>query len=130
MKPNPSKTQVCAFHFINQQASRKLQVIWEGKKLEPCFTPKYFGVTLDQSLTYRTHCLNTKRKVSARSNILQKLSSTYFKNISYSQHHQETRPHNSPCQVIVTWHGLLWEYATEYAFPGADLVMPNEWMSP
>lgn len=73
LKPNPQKTQVCAFHLRNRQAGRKLKVSWEGTELEHCFTPKYLGVTLDRSLTYRQHCLNTKQKVAARNNIIRKL---------------------------------------------------------
>uniref|UniRef100_A0A803SZ68 Reverse transcriptase domain-containing protein n=1 Tax=Anolis carolinensis TaxID=28377 RepID=A0A803SZ68_ANOCA len=74
LKPNPSKTQVCAFHLRNREANRKLKVTWEGQELEHCFHPKYLGVTLDRTLTYRKHCMNTKHKVAARNNILRKLT--------------------------------------------------------
>lgn len=36
--------------------------------------PKYLGITLDRSLTYRFHCENTKHKIMTRNGILRKLS--------------------------------------------------------
>lgn len=74
LKPNPTKTQVCAFHLRNNQANRKLQIEWKGVPLEHCPNPKYLGVTLDRALTYKQHCLNTKLKVSGRNNIIRKLT--------------------------------------------------------
>ncbi|KAL1448639.1 hypothetical protein WDU94_001908 [Cyamophila willieti] len=76
LKPNPSKTQVCAFHLNNFEAKRKLKVVWSGQELEHCYNPKYLGVTLDRTLTYKKHCQNTKMKVSARNNIIRKLTGT------------------------------------------------------
>lgn len=76
LKPNPSKTQSCSFHLKNRQAKRKLQVKWEGVTLNHTPHPKYLGVTLDRSLTYREHCINTKAKVNTRNNLLKKLVHT------------------------------------------------------
>lgn len=76
LKPNPAKTQVCAFHLKNKQARRKLQVEWKGIPLEHCPNPRYLGVTLDRALTFKRHCLNTKLKVSGRNNIVRKLTSS------------------------------------------------------
>ena len=70
LKPNPAKTQTCAFHLRNKQATRKLQIRWKGEPLEHCPNPKYLGVTLDRALTYKRHCFNTKLKVSGRNNII------------------------------------------------------------
>lgn len=75
LKPNPSKTQVCAFHLKNAEARRELEINWRGERLEHCPTPRYLGVTLDRTLSFRQHCINTKGKVSARNNILRKLTS-------------------------------------------------------
>ncbi|KAK9702123.1 hypothetical protein QE152_g30136, partial [Popillia japonica] len=49
---------------------------WRGERLEHCTTPRYLGVTLDRTLSFRQHCINTKGKVSARNNILRKLTGT------------------------------------------------------
>lgn len=76
LRPNPSKTLVCAFHLRNKQASRRLQITWRGMSLQHCPNPKYLGVTLDRALTYKQHCTNTKLKVSSRNNILRKITST------------------------------------------------------
>ena len=76
LKPNPTKTQTCAFHLKNRQATRKLQITWEDTPLVHCPTPKYLGVTLDRALTYKKHCHNTKQKVAARNNIIRKLTGT------------------------------------------------------
>lgn len=74
LRPNPTKTQVCAFHLKNHQANKKLNVKWQGQQLEHCNNPRYLGVSIDRTLTYREHCQNTKKKVCARNNIIQKLT--------------------------------------------------------
>jgi hypothetical protein len=76
LKPNPTKTQVCAFHLKNSQASRELNIIWEDCRLDHTFSPRYLGVTLDRSLTFKKHCLNTKQKVAARNNVIRRITGT------------------------------------------------------
>ncbi|XP_063620938.1 uncharacterized protein LOC134793329 [Cydia splendana] len=76
LRPNPAKTQVCAFHLKNRQATRQLNLLWEGCRLDHTFAPKYLGITLDRSLTYKSHCLNTKQKVAARNNIIRRITGT------------------------------------------------------
>ena len=49
-----------------------LNIIWHGKKLKNTAYSKYFGVTLDQSLTFKKHIQNCKAKVCRRNNILRK----------------------------------------------------------
>ena len=55
LRANPDKTQVTAFHLQNREAKRLLQVSWNGVDLENTDTPKYLGVTLDSTLSYKTH---------------------------------------------------------------------------
>lgn len=74
LKPNPTKTQVCAFHLRNKEAKRTLNLKWQGERIFHCFTPKYLGVALDRTLSFKQHCLNTKGKVSSRNNILRCLT--------------------------------------------------------
>ena len=73
LRPNPAKTQLTAFHLKNHQADRKLNVTWNGTKLEHTHSPVYLGITLDRSLTYRNHCIKTRAKLSSRNNLLRKL---------------------------------------------------------
>ena len=44
--------------------------------LENTDTPKYLGVTLDRTLSYKTHIHNTKMKVATRNNLLKKLANS------------------------------------------------------
>ena len=76
LKPNASKTQVCAFHLRNREANRSLRVTWSGTSLEYHPNPLYLGVKLDRTLCYRSHILSTKAKVNTRNNILRKLTNS------------------------------------------------------
>jgi hypothetical protein len=70
LRPNPSKTQVWDFHLRTTEAKRKLQVSWKGSTLDQTDQPKYLGITLDRSLTYRHHCIKTRQKVTRKNNLL------------------------------------------------------------
>ena len=63
LKPNASKTQVCAFHHRNREANRPLRVAWSGTPLEYHPNSLYLGVKLDRPLSYRSYILSTKAKV-------------------------------------------------------------------
>ena len=67
-----------AFHLRNREAKRSLQVSWNGVDLENTDTPKYLGVTLDRTLSYKTHIHNTKMKVATRNNLLKKLANSMW----------------------------------------------------
>ena len=102
LRANPSKTQVCAFHLRNREASRKLNVSWSGTPLESCDNPVYLGVTLDRCLSFKTHIEKTKAKVCTRNNIVSKLTGT--------------RWGASPCTLRSTALALCYS-AAEYACP-------------
>ena len=70
VRANPEKTQVTAFHLRNKDAKRSLKVVWNKTELENTTHPKYPGVTLDRSLSYKQHIQNTKMKVATRNNLL------------------------------------------------------------
>ena len=76
LRPNPAKTQLTAFHLKNRHADRKLNVTWNGTKLDHTNSPVYLSITLDRSLTYRNHCMKTRAKLSSRNNLLRKLHGT------------------------------------------------------
>ena len=53
-----------------------LQVTFNGVVLKHNFNPKYLGITLDRSLTFKQHILNTANKIKTRNNLLYKLASS------------------------------------------------------
>ena len=62
---------------------------WNGIDLENTAYPKYLGVTLDRTLNYKQHILNTKMKVATRNNLLknwQTLSGEQMQEQSEPQH--------------------------------------------
>ena len=59
LRANPDKTQVTAFHLRNKEANRSLKVEWNRTKLENTPHPKYLGVILDRTLSYKENIHNT-----------------------------------------------------------------------
>ena len=76
LNANPTKTQVCAFHLNNHQANRKLEIHWNGQKLQNESFPVYLGVTLDRTLSFNRHASNVKAKIATRNNLLSKLANS------------------------------------------------------
>ena len=76
LKPNQANTQICCFHVKIRDAKRKLNVIWNGLELVHYPNPIYLGVTLDHTLSFKQHDLNTKAKVNTINNLLRKLTSS------------------------------------------------------
>ena len=76
LKPNPSKTEVNTCHLNNREAHRKLNILFDGKALEHNPNPKYLGVTLDRTLTFKKHLDNTAKKINTRIDIIRKLAGT------------------------------------------------------
>ena len=50
--------------------------MWNKTELENATHPKYLGVTLDRSLSYRQHLRNTKMNVATHNNQLNKLATS------------------------------------------------------
>ena len=76
LRANPDKTQVTAFHMKNREAKRALEVKWNNTDLENAPHPKYLGVILDITLSYKQHTHKTSMKVATRNNLLKKLSNS------------------------------------------------------
>ena len=62
------------FHLNNKETKRKLKVIFNNKTLPFCSEPKYLGVTLDRSLTYRRHLESLRNKWTSRVALLRRLA--------------------------------------------------------
>lgn len=76
LKPNPSKSEACCFHLNNREANRELRVVFENIFVPNVFFPKYLGVTLDRTLSYKNHIEKLSKKLSSRVNIIRKLAGT------------------------------------------------------
>lgn len=74
LQPNPSKSEVCAFHLSNRLANQELDVVLCGSRIRHNPNPTYLGVTLNRSLTYRKHVSDVSQKVKSRNNMLRKLA--------------------------------------------------------
>ena len=61
---------------MNREVKRSLKIAWNGVDLENTAYPKYLGVTLDRTLSYKQHILNTKMKVATRNNLLKILANS------------------------------------------------------
>jgi len=70
LKLSETKTVSAAFHLNNREAKRELNVNIDGKPLSFCPEPKYLGVTLDRSLTYRRHLESLRKKLTSRAALL------------------------------------------------------------
>ena len=76
LNPNPGKTKVCLFHLKNHLARKTLDITWEGKLLEFTEHPVYLGVTLDRTLSFKTHVDKLRKKLSPRNNLVASLANS------------------------------------------------------
>jgi Reverse transcriptase (RNA-dependent DNA polymerase)/Endonuclease/Exonuclease/phosphatase family len=76
LTPSVTKTESACFHLSNRMAHIPLEVTFNGAVLKHNFNPKYLGITLDRSLTYKQHIQNTAGKLKTRNNLLHKLASS------------------------------------------------------
>ena len=65
LKVNTTITVSTAFHLNNKEAKRELKVNFNNENLPFCSEPKYLGVTLDRSLTYRRHLESLRKKTTS-----------------------------------------------------------------
>ena len=92
------------FHLYYKQAARKLKVTLAGDVLVHDFAPKYPGVALDRSPTYKKPTEHVRDKVKSRCNIIGKLAGTdwvhqllYFAHLLLLCYIQSQ---NSVCQCV------------------------------
>ena len=76
LRMNTTKTVSSVFHLDNRQANRALRIKVGNITIPSDPTPKYLGITLDRSLTYKGHLEGTARKIGKRNCILRKIAGT------------------------------------------------------
>jgi len=76
-KLSTTKTVSAVFHLNNKEAKRELKVNFNNESLPFCSEPKYLGVTLDRSLTYRRHLESLRKKLTSRVALLRRLAGDY-----------------------------------------------------
>ncbi|KAJ3581524.1 hypothetical protein NHX12_016552, partial [Muraenolepis orangiensis] len=70
------KTVSAAYHLCNGEAKRELSVSVDNKRLEHQLAPKYLGVRLDRTLSYKRHLEEVRAKVTARVSLIRRLAGT------------------------------------------------------
>jgi hypothetical protein len=63
---------MCVFHFNRHAANKQLDVMFNGTSIKHVDYPKYLGVTLDRTLTFKSHLGKAAKKVSPRVNMVRK----------------------------------------------------------
>ena len=76
LKVNISKTVYTIFTKSHNLAKSKLDITFQGKKLEKDDNPVYLGVTLDRQMSLKDHTQKVKNKATKRLNLLKRLAST------------------------------------------------------
>jgi hypothetical protein len=67
---NPGKTEMCVFQHNTHAAIKQLDVMFNGNfNHKHVDHPKYLGVTLDQTLTFKSHLEKAAKKVSSQVNL-------------------------------------------------------------
>ena len=70
------KTVSAAFHLCNREARRELEISVDNKPLEFHQAPKYLGVRLDRTLSYKQHLEEVRAKVTAKVSLICRLAGT------------------------------------------------------
>ena len=76
LKMSTSKSISAYFHLYNREENETLKIQTVNGMLPADKNPKYLGVTLDRSLTYRKHIDSDVQKLKKRNNLLRKISGT------------------------------------------------------
>ena len=64
LKLNTTKTVSSVFHLANHRAGYKINIQISSERLPFARTPKYLGVTLDCTLSYKQHLADVSSKVT------------------------------------------------------------------
>jgi len=72
LKLRTTKTVSAALH-LDTEAKREMKVNFNNETLPFSSEPKYLGVTLDRSLTYRRHLESLRKKLTSRVALMRRL---------------------------------------------------------
>jgi hypothetical protein len=70
---------MCVFHLNTHAANKQLDVMFIGTSIKHGDHSKYLGVTLDRTLTFKSHLEKAAKKVSSRVNLEHKLAGTKWR---------------------------------------------------
>ncbi|KAJ4949095.1 hypothetical protein JOQ06_020613 [Pogonophryne albipinna] len=73
---NIGNTVAAAYHLSTREARRELEVRANNKHLEVQQAPKYLGVRLDRTLSFKQHLKEVKAKVTSRVALIRRLAGT------------------------------------------------------
>ncbi|KAJ3595358.1 hypothetical protein NHX12_004662, partial [Muraenolepis orangiensis] len=93
------KTVSAVFHLCNREARRELEISVENKPLEFQQAPKYLGVRLDRTLSYKQHLDEVRAKVTARVSLIRRLAGTTW-GASAKRHDNELLYRTSQGDVV------------------------------
>jgi hypothetical protein len=62
LQPNPGKTKMCVFHLNTHVAYKQLDMMFNGTSIKHVDHPKYLGITLDRTLTFKSHLERLQRR--------------------------------------------------------------------
>jgi len=74
LKPSAAKTVVICFHLHHVIVCRELSVLLDGQRIKYEHQPTFLGVTLNHTLSFKSHLTKTAAKLKNRNNLLMKLA--------------------------------------------------------
>jgi len=74
LRRSTTQTVSATFNLNNKEAKLELNVKYNSETLPFCSEPKYSGVTLGRSLTYRRHLESLRKKLTSRVALLRRLA--------------------------------------------------------
>lgn len=73
---NTTKTTSIAFHLNNRDENRKFNLMSQVIRIQGGDSPRYLGIKLDRTLTFKQYLKGIKNKLKTRNNIISKLAGT------------------------------------------------------
>ena len=74
LKLSTTKCVSAVLHLNNKESKRELKINFNNETLPFCSEPKYLGISLDRSLTYRRHLESLRKRLTSRVALLRRLA--------------------------------------------------------